>query len=122
MKDIVNSSKHLYSIVLYGTKQKGQASQANHITTLQSLSCPNADQIKELINIIHGTLSLLYFKLDFLNNFNFFLNIFLFVLDIDGFEIKHGHSNDYSLAEALWHCMKIISNWLVNLSNFLNIV
>ncbi|XP_034257116.1 X-ray repair cross-complementing protein 6 [Thrips palmi] len=83
LKDIVNGTKNLYAIVLYGTKQKGKASQANHITTLQNLSCPNADQVKDLMNIIS---------------------------DVDGFEREHGHSNDFSLAEALWHCLKIVSN------------
>lgn len=83
LNDIYDKSKNLYATVLYGTKQKGLASQANHITTLQSLAMPGADQIKELMNIL---------------------------TDIDGFERQHGHSNDFSLAEALWHCLKMISN------------
>ncbi|XP_052120380.1 X-ray repair cross-complementing protein 6 isoform X1 [Frankliniella occidentalis] len=84
LKSVHRQDKDLFEIVLFGTSHVGQTAQPNHITTLlQSLDQCNADRIKDLLAILD---------------------------DIDGFEKKHGHSNDYSLAEAFWHCLKIITN------------
>ncbi|KAJ1519274.1 hypothetical protein ONE63_004573 [Megalurothrips usitatus] len=82
LQAVFHQDKDLFGIVAYGTKHVNQGAQANHITTVQDLSCLNADIIKELLNILG---------------------------DVDKFENKHGHSNNFSLADALWHCSSMVS-------------
>ena len=31
--------------------------------------------------------------------------------DFDNFKKKYGHSDDYSLSDALWTCSTLFSNW-----------
>jgi hypothetical protein len=39
-------------------------------------------------------------------------SLFVFALDDnDNFVSKFGHSEDYSLADALWACSNMFSNW-----------
>ncbi|KAK3929969.1 X-ray repair cross-complementing protein 5 [Frankliniella fusca] len=84
LKSVYRQEKDLFEIVLFGTKHIGQTAQPDHVTSVfRSLDQCNADRIKDLLDILD---------------------------DVDKFEKKHGHSDDYSLAEAFWYCLKIITN------------
>jgi len=82
---IFSSDRDLLSVVFYGTDKSENSLGVKHVYVLHDLRLPGADEVKQL-------------------------DKFLTAAGNDDFETKFGHSEDCSLADALWTCLSVFSN------------
>lgn len=82
---IISSDKDLLGIIFFATEKSKNSSEFKHIYVLHELDLPGADGVLRL-------------------------DAFLEEDENDDFKTKFGHSDSYSLGDALWTCLNMFSN------------
>ncbi|XP_076351322.1 inverted repeat-binding protein isoform X1 [Tachypleus tridentatus] len=88
---IISSEKDLIGVIFFGSEKDKNPNEFKHIYVFQDLDQPGRERILEVEE--------------------------LFGDDIKTFKDKFGHSNNFSLSDALWTCSTVFSNCKMNLSH-----
>ncbi|XP_067003694.2 X-ray repair cross-complementing protein 6 [Anabrus simplex] len=91
LNKIIGSAKDLIGVVLFGT-DKSDSPDMKHITVLQEFSQPSSEKIQQLEKMLKSDIAKYCAE-------------------------EYGHSDDFSLSDALWQCQRLFSNCTLKLAS-----